>query len=202
MQDCYFPFTFEFESYVKEFTVEHMRSVTGASATIVFHHNSPSNLRKVVDEELQDFGIPPLANINIWKKPPGYEQVLHADLYAWDVLRKKTKVFTVNHSAFNIPIEGTVNSDMLWYGGQHQCVPTTIITPTNTTATYFKIEWEETPFIKARLELLESHLIATSTPHQVICNPFDTRIITSLRFQGNPTFNQIQNKLLRVKKDY
>lgn len=192
MQDCYFPFTFEFESYVKEFTVDYMSGVSTSSATLVFHDTIPDRLRTLIDEELKLYGIPALANINIWKKEPGYEQVLHTDLYAWDVVTKKSKNYTVNHSALNIPITGTAKSDMIWYGGKHVCVPTTIRTVSNAKATYFKIEWEEEPFVKDKLELLDSHFVCTSIPHRVICNPHDTRIIISLRFQGNPTFDEIQ----------
>ena len=191
----FFPFTFSFEPYVAEYIADFMKQVKSPTATVALHKDLPSSLVQKINDDLSAHNLPLLANINAWKKQPGEVQVMHADLYVWDKINGKDARVVANKAAFNIPVCNTKGSRMVWYSGAHSLVRKKVVTPSGTHATYFDVLWEEDYKEEEELELLSSHFVKTSKPHRVYANLTDTRIIASVRLQGNPSFEKIYDIL-------
>ena len=191
----FFPFRFSFEQAVADYTMAYMEKITTPTATAAFHKGLPPKLTKQINEELTAYNLPLLANINAWKKHPGEVQVLHVDVYAWDKVNGKSKSVSPNKAAFNIPVCNTQGSRMVWYSGRHTPRETEILTPSGTRATYFEIDWHEEYHEEEELELLTPHFVSTCKPHRVYANPHDTRILASVRLQGNPSIESLYDIL-------
>lgn len=191
----YFPFCFDFEPLIAEYVMSYMQKVKTPTATVAFHKNLPTELVQKVNSELAFYNLPLLANINAWKKHPGEVQVMHLDVYPWDFYQNKSANFIPNKSAFNIPVCNTRDSRMVWYEGNYEVKETKILTPSGTKAVYFDVVWKDDFDESDSLELLTSHFVRTDKPHRVFANPTDTRIIGSLRLQGNPSIETVYNIL-------
>lgn len=191
----FFPFRFSFEQAVADYTKAYMDKVTSPTATVAFHSGLPRELTDQINDELASYNLPPLANINAWKKHPGEVQVMHLDVYPWDVFNKKSEQYVPNKAAFNIPVCNTHDSRMVWYGGTYKHRQVKVITPSGTKAVYFEVDWEGDYFEESELELITPHFLVTDKPHRVFANPNDTRIIASVRLQGNPSLQDIYNIL-------
>lgn len=194
----FFPFTFEFEPLISKYILDYMRKIVTPTATVAFYKHLPESLVQAVNKELSFYNLPLLANINAWKKHPGEVQVMHLDVCPWEFYQNKNANFTPNRAAFNIPICGTQNSRMVWYDGEHDIEETKILTPSGTKAVYFGVKWREEFVESGSLELLTSHFVRTDKPHRVFANPTDTRIVGSLRLQGNLPIETIYDIMKKV----
>jgi len=191
----YFPFRFSFEPYVAEYVMDYMRKTESPTVTVAFHKDFPKSLVQKINDDLSSHNLPLLASINAWKKHPGEVQSLHVDVYAWDKINKKANKFTPNKAAFNIPICGTQGSRMVWYSGAHTLTELEFLTRSGTRAVHFEIAWQEEYKEEDELELNTPFFVNTLKPHRVYANPTDTRILASVRLQGNPSLQEVYDIL-------
>jgi len=205
----FFPFKFSFEQVVIDFTKEYIKRFTDPSALIVLHPSAEGvppqmlNLmdKKLVDlinEELTSYGLPHLANINIFKKPPNDVQTLHVDMYQWDKAKNKDNQYSTIKAAYNIPVVGLSGSRMVWYNGKFEIEESVAISSSGKKILYYGVKWDGDPQQDPReLDFSTSNFVKINVPHHVYVGPEETRVVTSLRFKGNPTFESIYNTLIK-----
>lgn len=185
----FFPFSFEFESYIKEFASSYVeKKMTTPSASAAFYGDTLPECIPIVNRELREYGLPHVGNISIWKKCPGEVQTMHID---------DSPSSMPNRAAFNIPLLNTNETRMVWYGGRFEYKRVKKLTNYGIIIPYFEIEWKEDYFEEESLELLHSHFVKTDKPHRVFANPTQTRAVVSLRFQGNPSLEEISHILFK-----
>jgi len=89
-------------------------------------------------------------------------------------------------SAINIPLKGTANSFQIWYTGNYT---TSVIRTPN--IAYHLIKWTNKPVEVARLEINSAHLIRVDQPHSAQSNSVEDRWVFTMRFCGNPNFEDL-----------
>ena len=103
------------------------------------------------------------------------------------------------YTSLIIPVEGCKDTHMYWLAGNYNLHQ--VITPTNSgtyNTSHGRIQWTAPPVVIDRVEINDSPMIASaSIPHSVTSRSDGSyRTILSIRFQGNPTFDEVLEKYL------
>lgn len=138
----------------------------------------PEDLTQLVNNELISYGIPELEYCRIYLRPKNNTQFIHVD-GSGEIL----------HCAINIPLRGGEGSVFQWMGGDYSLTSVNLV-ETNQVA--FKIDWNSEPEVKESIEMIDGcYLVRIDQPHQAIASPDRDRWVFTIRFKGNPTFDEI-----------
>lgn len=142
----------------------------------------PAELASTINNELSSYGIPELEYCRIYLRPKNNTQFIHID-GSGEVL----------HCAINVALKGGEGSVFQWMGGNHTITSVNLV-ETNQVA--FKINWNSAPEVKDSVEMIEGcYLVRIDQPHQAIAAPDKDRWVFTMRFKGNPTFEQLDELL-------
>ena len=170
----------ESEEAIKRFAIadiaKHAPTSTPLSRQIKIRHILPSDLLQIVNLELDKYNIPPILYCLSYIRPKSNFQGIHIDGDQHGIIS----------AAINIPLRGTENSYQIWYQGNFT---TAIVTTENNV--YHRIVWEGSPKEDFRAEIDQAHLVRVDRPHSTLSNDFDERWVFTMRFQGNPNFEEL-----------
>lgn len=142
----------------------------------------PDELLTTVNAELNSYNIPDIEYCRIYLWPKRGIQKPHVDGSG-----------IVLHCSINIPLHGGENSTFRWLGGDYTLTPIDLV-ETNQKA--YAIKWQSTPAIIESVELVNGcYLIRIDQPHQAIASADSDRWVFTMRFKGNPTFEELYDKL-------
>jgi hypothetical protein len=143
---------------------------------IKIHHTLPDTLLQIVNLELDKYNIPPILYCLSYIRPKNNFQGIHIDGDRRGVI----------NAAINIPLKGNRNSYQIWYTGNFT---TALVTTENNV--YHSIVWEGIPKEDFRAEIDQAHLVRVDRPHSAMSNDSEERWVFTMRFQGNPTFEEL-----------
>jgi hypothetical protein len=150
-------------------------------------HELPKDLLDIINTELASYGISELLYCQSYMRAKGTTQGIHIDGvgYKW-------------HAAINLPIQNSNGSKFIWYTGKYDIEQKTKYTggPAGgmTQVTFFEIVNQDLTEV-AVIELDQSYLIRVDEPHNAVANDTTNRWIFTMRFVGNPTFEELYDKL-------
>ena len=170
------------ENSIREFVIADTASrvdLNKIESQVRIKHVLPQNLHRAVDIELESLGFPKLLYCQSYIRRRGNVQGIHID---GDVDLK------IN-AAINIPISGTNGSKHNWYTGDYKLTIRRI-----GDLVFHHIVWNSEPELVSTLELDQPYLVRVNEPHSAIAGDTDRWIFT-MRFVGNPTFEDLYNIL-------
>jgi len=136
------------------------------------HDINPALLHEI-NKELNARGFPSIWYCQSYIRPGDQTLVQHVDGETYLV-----------HGALNIPVSGTKNTKHTWQTGDYTLVPNTL---------HFSVQWNSDNRTTTDLELLTPCLVRVDAPHSVTGNGIEHRWIITIRFQGNPEFDDLFN---------
>jgi hypothetical protein len=194
MSILYHPFELKcFEKFKKQ-TLEYMNQFSGES---IYVKEVPitAELVELFKQEMAEYGLPGAWNFLSFKRKNFVSENAsgtHVDYSK----HFNSPVYT----SLVIPVEGCENTHMYWMDGDYQL--NQVATSTNSkeqNVAYGKIQWNESPTVVDRVEINDSPMLAkASIPHSVTSRTDGSyRTILSVRFIGNPTFEEVLEKYLK-----
>lgn len=158
------------------------------SDSVKITHKLPPELLRMVNDELAEYGIPNVWYCQSYIRRRGTVQGIHMDG------EKDLKI----HAAINLPICNTEGSRFTWYSGNYDTGITTQSTGTLTGGkspiTYHAIIFKNLTEA-AVVEIDQPYLIRVDEPHCAAANNEGDRWIFTMRFVGNPTFEELYEKI-------
>jgi hypothetical protein len=151
----------------------------------VDHTNIPYDLLNTINLELNSKGIPDLLYAKSYVRKKKHVQEIHVDgiLYPF-------------HCSINIPLKGSAGSRFCYYTGSYKMIPSRI-----DNLKFFTLQWDGVPILEDEVELNSAHLVRIDKPHSAIANDTEDRWIFTMRFKGNPTFEELYQKITNEIKD-
>jgi len=144
--------------------------------------NLPTNLLNVINTELNSHGISDIEYCRIYLWPRNSVQLPHVD-----------GVNTILHCAINIPLHGGDKSIFQWLGGEFEAKS---IDLKRVNQKAFSIVWKSDKYVAASVELKDGcYLIRIDQPHQAIASADSDRWLFTMRVKGNPTFEELYDRL-------
>ena len=134
-------------------------------------HNIHPELLQQINTELNSRGFPALWYCQSYIRPGDQKLVQHVDGETYLV-----------HGALNIPVSGTKNTKHTWETGDYTLVPN---------VKHFSVKWNSDDKTSTDLELINPCLVRVDVPHSVTGNGIEHRWIITIRFQGNPEFEEL-----------
>lgn len=173
------------ESLIRNYLLESVQPQVTLDQTKI-SHELPSDILEAVNKELAEYGIPELLYCQSYVREKGTVQGMHIDGigFKW-------------HAAINLPIQNTEGSRFNWYGGDYKLEQRTRMTRTLegiTPITFFEIVGRDLKEV-ASVELNQACLVRVDEPHSAEANRVSDRWIFTMRFNGNPTFEELYDKL-------
>lgn len=150
-------------------------------------HELPKDLLDIVNTELSSYGIGEILYCQSYLRSAGTVQGIHIDgiNFRW-------------HAAINLPIQNTKGSKFSWYNGAYDIEQKTRYTGDGaggvTPITFFEIINQDLKEA-ASIELDQAYLVRVDEPHSATANDITNRWIFTMRFKGNPTFEELYEKL-------
>jgi hypothetical protein len=148
----------------------------------------PDDLLKVVNNELNSYGIGDIDYARLYLWPKKAVQYVHID--GSDLLDGSNYIY---HGAINIPLYGGENSIFRWYiGGEFDNVQ---YYNESSDQKLYIIKWKSIPKSES-LEMIDGcYLVRIDIPHHAI-NPINSdRWIFTMRFKDNQPFESLYEKL-------
>jgi len=143
----------------------------------------PEHILKIVNNELNLYGIGDISYGRYYNRPINSTQFIHVD--------GTPDLFL--HCAINIPIEGGVDSKFIWYKGEFELIPVDL---KDSNQKAFDIKWNSTPGIAESVEMIDGcYLVRIDQPHQAVASTTSNRSVFTIRFKGNPSFEEIYDLL-------
>ena len=172
------------ENLIREFAILDIEKKVDTSIPVTkqlqIRHDLDKSLKNIIDTELSTYHIPPLLYCLSYVRPKGSSQGIHIDGNK-DVVIK---------SAINIPLKGCKNSYQVWYTGKYT---TSLVMLSNNV--YHEIMWQE-PYIEDfKLEINSPYLLRVDRPHSAQSNQLEDRWVFTMRFCGNPNFEDLVNNV-------
>lgn len=128
--------------------------------------------------------IPSIRSCMLFHRPGNFPQPLHFDC------NNDNPPQPVN-CGINIPIKNCEDSYMEWYSGNYTTRVNAVTGPDNIVRTYIDLDWKESPKLVERTIIDAPTLVKVNVPHKVTVTNKIRSLIT-LRFQNNPTFEDIR----------
>lgn len=138
---------------------------------------------KIINEILQPLRFPPAITAILFSRPAGIEQPIHVDCTADDDL-------TLVNAALNIPLANADSSAMNWYTGEYTIIGKEAVGRDGIKRKYAQVNWNDAPSILDRTYMQAPTLVRVSIPHNVSRSERHREILT-VRFAGNPTFDEL-----------
>jgi hypothetical protein len=143
---------------------------------IKIHHILPDDLLQIINLELDKYNIPPILYCLSYIRPKSNFQGIHIDGDQNGIIS----------SSINIPLKGHNDSYQIWYKGNF----TTAIVKTENNV-YHRTLWEGSPKEDFRVEINQAYLVRVDRPHSALSNNFEERWVFTMRFRGNPNFEEL-----------
>jgi hypothetical protein len=177
------------EPLIREFVIKDLDPVpTNFKDSVKVAHTLPDELLQIINSELAEYGIPNVWYCQSYIRLKGTTQGIHTD---------GVKDLNI-HVAINLPIRNTEDSKFTWYSGDYKSGVKTGLAQ-NTSGTAIPITFHDITFQNlqeaATIELNQAHLIRVDRPHRATANQVADRWIFTMRFKGNPTFEELYDKL-------
>lgn len=170
----------ESEEAIKRFAITDIAKQAPVSKIlnrqIKIHHILPADLLQIINLELDKYNIPPILYCLSYIRPKSNFQGIHIDGDQNEIIS----------SAINIPLKGKNDSYQIWYKGNF----TTSIVQTENNV-YHRIIWKDIPKEDFRTEINQAHLVRVDRPHSALSNNFEERWVFTMRFCGNPNFEEL-----------
>ncbi len=152
-------------------------------------HQLPKDLLDKVNSELASYGVPEILYCQSYLRAKGTTQGIHIDGvgFQW-------------HAAINMPIQNTKGSKFTWYDGTYRIEQKTQDTGAmggKAPITFFEIV-DRNLTEATSIELDQAYLIRVDAPHNAQASETGNRWIFTMRFKGNPTFEELYDKLPTV----
>jgi hypothetical protein len=174
------PIKLEVEQAIKDFAIADILKKSEPEKVnfqyAVDHTDIPSDLLNDINSELNSKGIPDL-------------------LYCKSYIRRKKHVQEIHidglNCAINIPLKGSAGSRFCYYTGSYKMHLTVV-----RGLKFYALEWDGLPILENELELNTTHLVRVDRPHCAIASNTENRWIFTMRFKGNPTFEDLYQKII------
>lgn len=161
---------------------EYVNSVTShKTSTETLIPAIPSTIRARLDKILYSEGLPKVHRIHIFVRSASSAQDLHID---YDGTTND-----IIHCALNIPIRGCTDSVMTWLEGPHTAEKKTAMLKGRTITAMVPMFSGDVTTHNTCLD--QPTMVRVDTPHFVKANTIETRVMASVRFEGNPTWEEI-----------
>ncbi len=139
----------------------------------------PDNILAIVNQELSLLGISNVEYCRIYLWPKKSIQFTHVD--------------NGLHCAINIPLRGGENSLFRWWAAEFK---TRLVDIIGTGQTVEAIEWLTARKLAQEIEIKDGcYLIRIDQPHQAVMSETSDRWMFTMRFKGNPTFEELYDRL-------
>jgi hypothetical protein len=174
--------------------IEQVRQATLAEmSTMNLNEAQIHFLRKpivIMNEYLQKHypGIPNLFNCILFHRPGNYPQTLHLDC-------NNDNPPQIMHCAINIPILNCEDSYMEWYSGNYSTSVNVSTGIDGIVRKFINLNWNEDPSLIDKVIIDKPTLVRVGIPHKVTVID-KTRSLITLRFQNNPTFDNIRDLII------
>jgi len=176
-----------------KFDFENFKDIRSYTLDIMSHLNSetiyvksflpPPYLQKNIDDELKNYGLPPMSNFLVFKRK-NYHTILKENAH----IDYSDSIDQFINCSVVFPVEGCEGTYMFWMEGSY--TTSTMILPNNIRAK--KISWLNEPKIIHTEEIVSPTLCCVNIPHDAV-NRLDNsyRTTATIRLKGNPTIDQV-----------
>ena len=168
------------EHLIKEFAILDIEKKIDTSIPvdrqIQIRHELNNQLKHIIDADLARYNIPPVRYCLSYIRPKNSFQGIHIDGNEEGIIK----------SAINIPLKGCKNSYQIWYKGKYS---TSLVMLSNNV--YHEIMWQEPHTEDFKLEIDSPHLLRVDCPHSAQSNQLEDRWVFTMRFHGNPNFEDL-----------
>ena len=147
--------------------------------------------KRILDEYLKPYGLPPLHSCILFSRPGGATQEIHVDCSSADELE-------LIKCAINFPMENCDDSDMLWFDGDYECSTAEYVGKDNIKRKYVTLNWASEPAEIDRTIIDQPTLVRVCIPHQVSTTNKHRKLLT-FRFKGNPDYDEIAQIISKVR---
>ena len=172
------------ENLIREFAIldieKNLDTLIPVTKQIQIRHTLSKQLKDIIDAELAGYNIPPVLYCLSYIRPKGSYQGIHIDGNDKAII----------HSAINIPLKGCKNSYQIWYRGKYDTIVVKLLNNI-----YHTIKWHEPQIEDFKLEIDNPYLLRVDLPHSAQSNQFEDRWVFTMRFLGNPNFNDLVNNV-------
>lgn len=176
-----FTFTANILEQVRQATLVEMATLDLNSSQIYFLKNPKIILNRYLQQNYP--GTPELFNCILFHRPANFPQALHLDCNNDDPPK-------IMNCAINIPIKNCEDSYMEWYDGEYNTKVNSAKGADGIIRKYLDLEWKGQPNLINRTIIDTPTLVKVGIPHKVTVVD-KTRSLITLRFQDNPTFEDI-----------
>ncbi len=139
----------------------------------------PDDLLTIVNSELNSYGISDVSYCRYYRRFKNSTQFLHVDGHTGKIL----------HCAINIPLSGGKNSKFEWHAGDFELVEVNVgVTKQKT----YSVKWNSPSVPIESVEMIDGcYLVRIDQPHRAISSMDEDRVVFTIRFKGNPTFEEL-----------
>lgn len=182
----YFSYKLDCNSLLVEKTQEILKETWDFKLEYIKHIDLGERILEILNTELNIKGIPNLLYATCFARGKGHTQGIHVD-----------GTNGITNSSLNIPVTGCEKTEMQWFDGNYTIESRSSVNSTGMLVGYNIVKWPDPDKITIadRLELRESHMVRVNAPHRSIANNDYPRAVLCLRFVGNPTFEELYEKL-------
>jgi len=182
---CYKKINLECGTALKTFVLDRITQfLSGTEVTRVMSEiiSLPEEMISTINVELKIYNVPAIEYCRVYLRPKNDIQFSHID-GGGEVL----------HCAINIPLHGGENSKFQWLGGDYSV---SLVNLPTTNQKAFAIKWNSEPTVIESIEMIDGcYLVRIDQPHQAIASADSDRWVFTMRFKGNPTFEELYDKL-------
>lgn len=178
---------------LKLFALECVGDVAEGRDVIVRKVRLPEDILNDINQQMVGYGLPLIGKKAVifkrssFTKPLADVRTLHIDF---------SGVYgDVYHASIVIPVSGCENTYMYWVDGKYETaardIPTRPDLP-SLNSTHQSLVWKDTPRVIAECEIVVPTLCRVDVPHDAYNGTNEqSRITITLRFEGNPSFDDI-----------
>ena len=171
---------------IKDVTVNEMSRLTLSAAQIHFLTEPMYALNRYFVKN--NINIPLIRSCILFHRPANFPQALHMDCNNNDPPQ-------LINCGINIPIINCDDSYMEWYKGNYATKINAVTGTDGVVRKFINLDWKEHPTLIDRVIIDTPTLVKVNVPHKVtVINK--TRSLITLRFQDNPTFDDISKLIV------
>lgn len=171
---------------IKNATLNEMSNLNLASAQIHFLRDPVNILNRYFMEN--NINVPLIRSCMLFHRPANFPQALHLDCNNDDPPK-------IMNCAINIPIRNCEDSYMEWYDGEYNTKVNSNKGADGIIRKYLDLEWKAQPNLIDKTIIDAPTLVRVGIPHKVTVID-KTRSLITLRFQNNPTFDDISKLIV------
>lgn len=190
MNTLYQPIHLDTFELLKDYTASVMKSYDQENMHVIYIA-LPSNILEKFNSELNSYGLPNLRYAYAFKRRLHFTPIHTNTHIDYDI----TSDSIVNCSIV-IPVEGCKNTKMFWFDGERE---ETIVKMQDGNS-YVDLKWLGRVKKVDQIEICDSPmLVNTTVPHSATSSTDKSyRTVLTIRLEGNPSFNEVKDKFMRV----